>query len=314
MQFFQPLFDFDQTESVSPGTRLALAVGVFDGVHAGHRQIIKTVRTMADQSGSKACAVTFSPHPRSLFGSAPQLLVSEHIRRKLLLSAGADITGTIKFDQETAQLAPEDFLERLLRDDRFELAGICVGEHWHFGNRGSGGRELIEKFAEKYDFKFCAVPELNDGEDIISSTLIRKLLEQGELKRAERLLCSRICLSGKVVHGFGVASKELSAPTANLDVEYGVIPPNGVYACFAEIDGIVHQAAANIGVAPTFSVGKRRVEVHLLDSSENLYDKTVNLEIVDFIRSEKKFNSADELKRQIFSDIEKIKLILSEKR
>lgn len=307
MQFFQPLFDFDQAKNILPETRLALAVGVFDGVHNGHRQIIKTVRNMADRRGAMACAVTFSPHPRALFGAAPQLLVSEEVRRRLLVDAGADITGTIKFDTAVSQLAPEEFLERLVQDPRFELAGICVGEHWHFGSRGSGNGELINKFAEKYNFEFCAVPELDDGDDIISSSLIRKLIEQGSLERAEKLLGSRIRLSGKVVHGFGVAGRELSAPTANLAVEYGVTPPNGVYACLVELDGVVHKAAVNIGVAPTYQVGTRRVEIHLLDWSGELYGRQIMLEIVKFIRKEQKFHDSAALKEQISKDIVEIR-------
>ena len=311
MQFSEPLFTFDQEKKRDERLRLALAVGVFDGVHAGHRKIIESSRSIAGRNSALVCAVTFDPHPKSLFGEAPQLLVTPDRRRRLLLDAGADMTATINFTAQTAALPPEEFLFRLISDPAFELSGLCVGEHWRFGSRGRGNKELIKEFASRYGFEFCAVPELNDGSDIISSTLIRRLIEQGNLPRAEKLLGSRIRLCGKVVHGFGVAGRELETPTANLDVEYGVVPPNGVYACFAEIDGVIHPAAVNIGVAPTYAVGKCRVEVHLLDSQADLYGRKIGLEICKFIRCEQKFPDPGALKKQIMTDIREIGAVLT---
>ena len=307
MQFSQPLFEFDQAEKISSGMPLALAVGVFDGVHSGHRQIIKTVRDMANRHGALACAITFEPHPRALFGTAPELLVPVSVRRELLREAGADLTGTVNFTSDIANLDPEEFLLQLVNDSRFELAGICVGEHWHFGSRGRGGKELIEEFSSEYDFEFCAVPELNDGNDIISSSLIRNLVKSGNLERASKLLCRNVFLYGHVAKGFGVAGRELAAPTANLEVEFGVVPADGVYAAKVHLDGCEYAAAVNIGVAPTYQVGVRRVEIHLLDWHGDLYGKQLALEIVKFIRNEKLFQDALALKEQISKDIVSIR-------
>lgn len=310
MQFSETMFNFDRQENHPDGFPLVLAVGVFDGVHLGHRKIIESARKMADDNGAEVCAVTFEPHPKSLFGEAPELLVNGARRRKLLLQAGADCTAFINFTAETAALEPEEFLLRLINDPRFRLAGICVGEHWHFGSKGKGGKELIETFSQKYGFLFCAVPEIEDGSDVISSSLIRSLIKAGSLDRAALLLSRNPELCGKVVRGFGVAGKELSAPTANLNVEYGVIPPDGVYAARVHLDGNTHAAAVNIGIAPTYGVGARRVEIHLLDWQGVLYGRELSLEIVRFVRKEQKFNGPSELKAQIIKDIAFIKSAL----
>ena len=198
MQFFQPLFGFDQAGEVSPGTKIALAIGVFDGVHSGHREIIRTVCRMAEARSAVACALTFEPHPKSIVGAPPELLTSPEERRRLLLDAGADITGTIVFDRQTASIEPEDFLLKLINDPRFELAGISVGEHWRFGNRGKGGGKLIADFAKQYGFEFSAVPELEEDGVVISSSVIRKMISDGNISGAARMLGRYPSLEGRV--------------------------------------------------------------------------------------------------------------------
>ena len=310
MQFFQPLFGFDQAGEVSPGTKIALAIGVFDGVHSGHREIIRTVCRMAEERGAVACALTFEPHPKSIVGAPPELLTSPEERRRLLLDAGADITGTIVFDRQTASIEPEDFLLKLINDPRFELAGISVGEHWRFGNRGKGGGKLIADFAKQYGFEFSAVPELEEDGVVISSSVIRKMISDGNISGAARMLGRYPSLEGRVEKGFGVAGKELETPTANLIPEYGVLVPDGVYAGFVVLDGKRHPAAINIGVAPTYNVNRRRVEIHLLDWKGDLYGKNLTVELVGFIRKERTFADGNALKKQIFSDIATIRELL----
>ena len=311
MQSFVNMISFDGAFPSETVPRLTLAVGVFDGVHLGHRQILRTTCEVAHSNGSIACAVTFDPHPRSVFGYPPELLVPFKERKRRLRACGAEIIGTINFSKEVAALEPQDFLLALINDRRFELAGICVGEHWHFGKAGMGGKELLSDFAEKYHFAFRAVPELYDGKEIISSSSVRQLFSSGNLERGAAMLGASCQLSGKVVKGFGVAGNKLAAPTANLDVECGIIPPDGVYAGQVKINGAHLPAAVNIGVAPTFNVGKRRVEIHLLDWNGDLYDSEITLEIVKFIRSERKFASADDLKKQIALDITDIRNALN---
>lgn len=304
------MIGFDGTESSQNPPRLTLAIGVFDGVHLGHRRILHTTCELAKKNNSTPCAVTFDPHPRSIFGFPPELLIPFEERKKRLLNCGAKVIGTIGFTREVAALSPEDFLLSLLNDRRFELAGICVGEHWHFGKAGMGGKELLAGYAKKYGFDFRAVPEISDGNEIISSSTIRKMFSSGNLERGSAMLGAPCMLFGKVVRGFGVAGSKLEAPTANLDVACGITPPDGVYACRAIVDGVSHPAAVNIGVAPTFDVGTRRVEIHLLNWTGDLYDKNIALEVVQRVRSEKKFSSPEELKKQISSDVAEIRGIL----
>ena len=136
MQSFVNMISFDGAFPSETVPRLTLAVGVFDGVHLGHRQILRTTCEVAHSNGSIACAVTFDPHPRSVFGYPPELLVPFKERKRRLRACGAEIIGTINFSKEVAALEPQDFLLALINDRRFELAGICVGEHWHFGKAG----------------------------------------------------------------------------------------------------------------------------------------------------------------------------------
>ncbi len=307
MQSFVNMISFDGAFPSETVPRLTLAVGVFDGVHLGHRQILRTTCEVAHSNGSIACAVTFDPHPRSVFGYPPELLVPFKERKRRLRACGAEIIGTINFSKEVAALEPQDFLLALTNDDRFELAGICVGEHWHFGKNGKGDKLLLQEFSEKYHFDFRAVPELFDGGEIISSSSIRKLFSAGDLERGAAMLGSPCQLCGKVVKGFGVAGSKLDAPTANLDVECGIVPPDGVYAGRVEIDGKACPAAVNIGVAPTFNVGVRRVEIHLLDWQGNIYGREITLELIKYIRPEQKFSSADLLKERIALDIAEIR-------
>ena len=305
------MISFDAAFPAGTVPRLTLAIGVFDGVHMGHRQILRTSCEVAGTNNSIVCAVTFDPHPRSVFGLPPELLVPLEERKKRLRSCGAEVIGTIKFSGEIASLPPQDFLLALINDDRFELAGICVGEHWHFGKNGKGDKQLLEEFSRKYNFDFRAVPELFDGGEIISSSSIRKLFSAGDLERGAAMLGAPCQLCGKVVKGFGVAGTKLDAPTANLAVECGIIPPDGVYAGKVSIDGAAHPAAVNIGVAPTFNVGERRVEIHLLDWQGDIYEREITLEVIKYIRPEQKFSSAEQLKARIVLDIAEIRKFLN---
>ena len=310
MQSFKPLITFEDEDKIPENSGIALAIGVFDGVHLGHRAIINAVCRIAEKRGAIPCAVTFEPHPRSVFGNAPELLVPFDERKRLLKKSGASHVGVINFSAGVASLAPEKFLDLLVNDRRFHLEGISVGEHWRFGYRGAGGRELIADYAGKYGFDFTAVPELLDGSNTISSSLIRSLVSKGDIKRAAAMLGRNPFLFGTVEKGFGIAGTKLDAPTANLRVSCGVMVPDGVYAAKVHLDGNVFAAAVNVGTAPTFGVNQRRVEIHLLDWQGNLYGRYLALELVEFLRREKRFDSWCELKEQISSDVSKIREIL----
>ena len=303
-------FDFSRDSNFNS---LVLGIGVFDGVHLGHQKIIQHLKIMAEKNNAKAVAVTFLPHPRAVLcpDDPPVLLISPLERIKRLKAAGADGIGVINFQPCFATLEPEEFLEQLCDMD-FELKGICVGSKWRFGRFGRGDKSLLEKFAQSRKIDFCPVEEVKINQTLVSSSLLRKLTSQGDLEGVKKLTGFLPILSGQVVHGYKDASGKLSAPTANLILSYGVIPPDGVYAGRCFIEGKELPAVLNIGFSPTFKRDgqPRRIEVHLIGTSCDLYDKELDVELVKFIRPEIFFNSIEELKKQIFQDISYVKEVL----
>lgn len=293
----------------SPSDRFVAAVGVFDGVHRGHREIIAAAGKRADETGAKVAAISFSPHPRKLLcpENPPELLVSEFERIDLLRQAGADICGFIDFTPEVAALPPEEFLRKFRDNGTVNFSGICVGKKWRFGAMGKGNTAILGEFCQQNHWSLDAVNELTFNSNVISSTAIRSAISRGNLSDAAAMLGRKIRLSGSVVRGWQIAGSKLAAPTANLQVESGILPPDGVYSATAIFDNHLFPAAINIGVAPTFGNGERRVEVHLLNFSGSLYGQKLAVDLHRLLRKEKTFPSPEALKEQIVRDIEAVK-------
>jgi riboflavin kinase/FMN adenylyltransferase len=291
------------------GIPFITAIGVFDGVHCGHRKIIAAARRKAAEKKCRVMALSFSPHPRTLLNPSapPELLIPESRRAELLMQAGADACAFINFTPGVAALPPETFLQKLQDNPLFKTAGICVGTRWRFGRAGSGSCETLELFCNANGISLDAVDEETLDGEIISSSAIRRAISAGNLQLAQQMLGRRPVLSGKVVHGFQLASGKLSAPTANLETAYGVLPPDGVYSGCAAVDSVIYPAALNIGFAPTFGKKLHRVEIHLIGYSGELYGSELTVELGSFIRPERRFDSPDELKMQIISDLAAVK-------
>lgn len=296
---------FDRNFKFSSKERFIAAIGVFDGVHIGHRKIIEAASTLAAQHDCRVLALSFSPHPRALLcpDQPPELLVSESTRISLLRDAGAEVCGFINFTREAAALSPEEFLLKLRDETPFEICGITVGSNWRFGKHGSGNRQTLEKFCSGNHWALAAVKEVELEGRTVSSTAIRSAIAAGFLPLAIKMLGRNIPLTGTVAHGFQIAGSKLAAPTANLEVKFGVLPPDGVYSGQCSVDGKNYPAAVNIGIAPTFGNDLRRVEIHLLDFSGSLYGRELTVELNRFLRPERRFDSPEELKAQIAADI-----------
>lgn len=301
---------------------VVVAIGVFDGVHEGHAKLLHELQKMAKELSAYPVAMTFFPHPRSVLfpENAPLLLLPPSEKIRLICRKGAKAVITLPFTKEFALLSPEDFLHQCLFGQDIQIKGICVGKNWKFGNKGKGDSRFLEKEAQKRGFLFKAVEELRkeDGKTV-SSTAIREALANGELPEAEKMLGRPYQFYGIVEKGYQVATKELATPTANLKLQYGVLPPAGVYAAMVTVDGKEYPAAMNVGVAPTFEMryGKiaPRIELHLLTPpEESLYGKYISAELLSFIRKEKKFDTPMLLKEQIMKDIQKIKKVIAEKK
>ena len=292
------------------GRRVAVGIGVFDGVHRGHQQLLAELAEMARETEAVPVAMTFVPHPREVLcpQDPPRLLMPPKERLRLLRHYRAAEAVVIRFSPEFAGLASEEFLQRLLRISS-KVTGICVGSDWRFGAKAAGNAALLADYCREHALAFRAVPELRIEGEVVSSTAIRRAVASGLLARAEALLGRPYRLTGIVEPGYHAAGRELKRPTANLAVDTGILPPDGVYAARALVAGIAHPAAVNLGVAPTFGwpEGRRRLEVHVLDFSGNLYGQKARVEFYSFIRPEMKFEDVGELSHHIKQDSETAK-------
>ena len=290
---------------------LALAIGVFDGVHLGHRKLLNEVIAIAAELDAVPVALTFDPHPRKVLNpSAPPVLLCDLAQRvELLKAAGMHKVAVVDFTLDFAATPPEEFLDMLFAEVP-QLAAVGVGSEWRFGSRGMGNVKLLGEYAVKRNFRLAAVPELVLNDEVVSASSIRRAVAGGDLNKAERLLGYRYYLAGKVASGYGIAGSKLDCPTANIEPDAGVLPPDGVYSGIVTVDGRRYGAAVNIGVAPTYGRTadlRRRIEAHLLDFSGSLYGKNLRLELGEYLRSEQCFASEEALKKQIMCDVENIR-------
>ena len=297
-------------------SRAALAIGTFAGVHLGHRKVLRTLLDLSREKQAAPVVMTFDPHPRAVVSpeKAPPLLVSPEEKLRLFAECGMAAAVIVPFSKSFAALPAPEFLERCLTGPT-EIVGICVGETWRFGVYGAGDAALLREESVRRGFAFRPVPELRIDGRIVSSTLIRNLIQEGRVREAARYLGRPCVLRGVVERGFGVAHGVLECPTANLTVECGVIPANGVYAARAIMDGERIPAVAAVGSSPTFqSYGQRnllRVEAHLFtDANPDLYGRSMELELIDWIREERAFPGPEDLKKRIALDVAEAKRIL----
>ncbi len=283
---------------------VALAVGVFDGLHLGHRAVIE--RAIADSRAANGTpvVVTFDPHPASVLRpeQAPALLTSTRHKLRLIADAGISHALVLDFTPEFAAQPPEDFI-RALAGACKPLRSICVGEDWAFGRGRSGNLALLSHLGREFNFAAVGVPAVEVDGRAVSSTAIRAAVEEGALEAASRLLGRDFSMLGKVIEGRRLG-RTLGFPTANVQPESEQLPRNGVYAVRAVLDGKPHAGIANVGVRPTISAGAQRiVEVHLFDFSSEIYGCDIEVVFQRFIRPEQKFSGIEALREQIARDV-----------
>ena len=276
------------------------ALGFFDGVHLGHQALLSACRHLADRNGCTAGVVTFSSHPDTLVSDqAPMLINTIEDRQRLFLSYGISNILVLPFDQQLMRMPWVDFLEDLLEKG---AAGFVCGDDFRFGFRGEGNARLLADFCQDRGLSWAVVPAQSLDAVTVSSTYIRKLLEEGEMAQAVAFLGHPHILTGKVISGRKLG-RTLGIPTANLAIPEGVIcPRRGVYACKAVIDGAEYMAVTNIGIRPTVGGHHTTVEAWLLDFEGDLYGKVLPLAFHAFLRPEQKFPSLEDLQAQIQKD------------
>jgi riboflavin kinase/FMN adenylyltransferase len=293
----------------------AVTIGKFDGVHQGHRAVIDRIRSIAENDGLKAVVVTFDRNPLALLApeKCPDSLVSVRQKLELLATTGVDATLLLPFDRALASVPATEFVERVLVDG-LNAKAVLVGGDFRYGARGAGDVDLLVDLGAKFGFTVEIVDDVRpEGERRVSSTWIRELLAEGDVRHATRLLGHGPTVSGIVVHG-AARGRELGFPTANLTPESeGLIPADGVYAGWLTDAGTRYPAAISVGDTPTFEgVPKKQVEAYVLDRELDLYDHLVDVEFVDRIRGMVAFTSIPDLIETIRDDVDRIRIILSD--
>ncbi len=292
--------------------KLFIALGNFDGLHLAHRSIIGKTCLLAKQNKEKSAVFLFDPHPvTKLFSRKDFLLISSVKRRaEILEELEVDFLIIEEFNDEIAMLPPYHFVVDYLVNT-FRVGGVVVGFDYTFGKRGRGTATHLLKWGEKFNFAVEVVPPVIVGNEVVSSSLIRKLLTRGEVKNAAQYLGTNYKISGLVVHGEG-RGKKLGFPTANLQIQDGLIlPANGVYLSAITYGDKRHFALTNIGSKPTFHRGNRVVvEVFLIDYCGNLYGEELTVEFLHRIRKEAVFTGANSLKEQINIDLSRARELI----
>ena len=283
-----------------------LAIGVFDGLHLGHQDLMRTTVRKARQIKGTAAVMTFSPHPVQVLHPEDHLPLITPLpyRLKLLENCGIEVCLVVHFTKKFSHLTPEQFIRRyIVKTVKAKI--IIVGDDFRFGQDRAGTLNLFQEAGKKYGFSVIGLHQVKRNKKIISSTLIRRWITEGKFTQAARLLGRPVALYGKVVRG-SHRGKSLGFPTANINLSQEVIPPLGVYAVNVFWEGKKYRGVANLGRRPSFSRnGRVKLEVHILNFHKNIYGKEIKVELLKKIRSEKYFSSREKLIRQIHQDAKK---------
>ncbi len=307
---------FDENSNIEKSKNTAVTIGTFDGIHRGHRRILDELLRISKEENSRNFVITFEPHPRTVVTQKYdiRLLTTLDEKKAIFEEYGIENLMVINFTEEFSKLTSEEFIRKFICD-KIGARHVVIGYDHKFGRDRGGNETTLRTMGEKFGFDVTRVPPIKENGVVISSTLIRNLLLQGEVEQANTYLGRHYSLSGKVVHGAG-RGVSLGFPTANLQPhsKQKLIPANGVYAVSVKLENKVYFGVMNIGFRPTFNQTPHAItEVHILDFNKEIYDENIKVEFVKRLRDEKKFGGKDELVKQIEDDIQKTKEILKEK-
>ena len=295
----------------SPDKDMLLTIGVFDGVHLGHKYLISQLVAQARQQDLLSGVVTFRQHPQEVLQPQTRLpfLTDLTERSNLLKGEGVAVIIPLTFTAESAQLSARQFVDLLKKYLR--MRGLVIGPDFALGRNREGNADTLCTLGKEMGFTVMVVPAVMINGEVVSSTAIRKALADGDMKKVRSLAGRPFSLHGQVVTGAG-RGIALGFPTANLDIApEQAVPADGVYATWAYIDGRTYPSMTNIGQNPTFNDRKRAAEVYVVDYQSDLYGHELKIDIVERLRDEKKFNTVAELKKQIAEDVKRGKAILN---
>ncbi len=295
---------------VQKGT--AATIGNFDGVHLGHQQLLARVKEQARQKKLTSLVITFDPHPlRVLIGETPPFITLTDQKMELLKRQGLDAVLCLQFDKQMAALSPEDFvLEYLVKG--VNLKQLVIGHDYTFGQGRRGDFDLLKELGQEYGFEVEQIDPVYLDQEVVSSTRIRNMVLEGSVKEVRPLLGRFYQVKGTVKEGKKRGGPLLGVPTANLKLVDELSPKTGVYAVWAEVNDHLYKGMANLGYNPTFGQEALSMEIHILDFDQNIYGQDLKVHFVERIRDERKFSDVEDLKSQIFKDIEQGKEILNQ--
>ncbi len=289
-----------------------IALGNFDGMHLGHQELLKEVVSMAKADGAVPAVCIFEPHPMKLVApsSAPKLLTSLSLRKKLLMSIGIEKIHIIEFNKEMLNMDGIAFLDKLKNEHDAKL--FAVGYNFNFGKGGKWRTEDLKKYCTKHNLKSIVLDKFIHEDEEVSSTIIRNHIVKGELIQACNLLGRPHLIEGRVVVGNQIGSK-IDFPTANFEyvLDY-CYPPRAVYFTITMIEKKWYYSITNIGHKPTIGINEVNIETHILDYEGELYGKKIQIGFLKKMRDEKKFNGLDELRAQLRKDAQNARALISD--
>ena len=303
MRVYRCIEDFSATNPI-------LTIGMFDGVHAGHRAILRELEQAKKSLNGESVLLTFWPHPRIFFGKTEgfKMLTTMEEKLELLEQIGLDVCLVLPFSTEFAQLSPENYISQIIHRG-IGAKKVVIGYDHKYGHNGSGSFELMQNYGKRMGFEVEQVSALTIDEKEISSTKIRNSIAQGNIETANKFLSYQYFINGNVIAGSQIG-RTIGFPTANVQVNssYKEIPAKGVYSGTVKVDNIDYQAVINIGNNPTINTDlPLSVEVHLLDFSQDIYGKNIRIAFAKKLRDEQQFASLTELQNAIQNDVKMVR-------
>ena len=305
---------YNSIEEFIPKFKVALTLGTFDGVHIGHQSIIEKLNEVAEKIDGESVLMTFYPHPRHVLRPNNQklkLLSTIEERSEMLKEYGLKHFIIQEFSKNFSQLRPNNFVKEILVD-KLCVKRLIIGYDHHFGRNREGNYEKLLELSKLYSYEVEKINPLNYMGSTVSSTIIRKKINENKFEEVRKLLGRYFSFSGKIIEGKKMG-KKIGYPTANISIENvnKLMPNDGVYAVYIKLNSKDFMGMMNIGYNPTFNASERSVEVHILDFNKDIYGLDVKVSIVEKIREEKKFLSVEDLKKNLDLDKKKAHQLLS---
>lgn len=283
-----------------------VALGNFDGVHTAHERILATCTEYAKSHNIKCGALLFDRHSaKTTHTREISLITAQAQKLRLIEEAGIDFVYMRPFDDEFMKKSPEEFVQMLIKNLR--VHAVCVGYDYRFGYKAMGDTSLLIRLGEKYGIDVCVVPPIKIDGEIVSSTLIRDMVKNGEIEKAQKFLSRPFFVEGEVVRG-KQNGRKIGFPTANVAYDADMLLPKvGAYAGITTVAEKRYKSVINVGNNPTFNADKVTIESHIFDFDEDIYGEHIKVEFIKYLRGDIKFNSPEQLKEQIKQDVENTK-------